>query len=380
MASRSRLNCYFCAICLSVAMWLVCTGLGYLVKENVHLAAFWFALDWVGVSFISVNVYAFSSVLLGLKRERRIVLGYSLAVIFSILTVTVNPLLAGVKHYPWGFFPLWNVKWSVVFLAFFFSYMGQAFTDYILCYVKTNNAIEKNKIKYMFLAFLIAYIGSVDYLPTFGLNVYPFGFLTITCFVAISGYTISRHRLMDITIIIRKTLIYSVVTGSLTILYLGVIALFARIFQGLAGYQTIFSSAVAAGMITVCFQPLRKKVQAFVDSKFFRQYVDREEKLYELSREVITHTTPEAMAQSLIRVLGDTLHPKSSALYLRSRDGNGFVLASQQGGIDLPITMAESNVLTNYFVDHPQPFVQQDLPIEGESLDTRRPPRSEEAA
>src|SRR5213083_2092035 len=112
--------------------------------------------------------------------------------------------------------------------------------------------------------------------------------------------------------------------GTLTVVYLGVVTLFAKVFEGLTGYQTFFSSAVAAGLITICFQPLRKRVQAFVDKKFFRQYVDREEKLYELSREVITHTTPEAMAQALIRVLGDTLHPKVGALFLKSRDGSGY--------------------------------------------------------
>ena len=115
---------------------------------------------------------------------------------------------------------------------------------------------------------------------------------------------------MDITVIIRKTLVYSSVMGILASIYLIVIAVFARLFEGLTGYQTVFSSTIAAALIAFCFQPLKKRVQMLVDRKFFRSYVDREEKLYELSREVITHTTPEAMAQALMRVLQESLHPK----------------------------------------------------------------------
>src|SRR5262249_42596697 len=138
----------------------------------------------------------------------------------------------------------------------------------------------------------------------YGLSIPPVGNILVSVYIFFVGYAIIKHRLMDITVIIRKTLVYSSVMGILTIAYVSVIALFSKAFEGLTGYETLYSPAIAAGLITVFFQPLRKRLQAFVDAKFFRQYVDREEKLYELSREVITHTTPETMGQSLIRVLG----------------------------------------------------------------------------
>jgi hypothetical protein len=95
---------------------------------------------------------------------------------------------------------------------------------------------------------------------------------------------------------------------------------------------------------------------------------------------VITHTTAEAMVDSLVRVLGDTLHPKSAAIYLRARDGDGFMLLSKNV-TGLPVKMEENNPLANYFADHSQPFVRQDLGENAaESLDTRRPQRKEDAA
>ena len=140
------------------------------------------------------------------------------------------------------------------------------------------------------------------------------------------------------------------------------------------------SSAIAAGLITVCFQPLRKRVQEFVDTKFFREYVDREEKLYELSREVITHTTPEAMSEALLRVITEALHPKVGALYLRSSDRLGFVRAAAPGSGNLPARMEEDNSLSHYFRDHPQPFVQDNESNVGGPQSTRAKDNREEAA
>jgi hypothetical protein len=193
-------------------------------------------------------------------------------------------------------------------------------------------------------------------------------------------YAITKHKLLDITPIIRKTIVYSVVMGTLTVIYISIVALFAHVFEGLTGYQTIFSSAMAAGLITIGFQPLRKRVQHFVDSKFFRQYVDREEKLYELSREVITHTTPEAMGSVLLRVIEEALHPKGGALFLRARDGSGFVPIASVGSSALPERMDEYNGLAQYFKEHPQPFVQDMSESIGRSESTRLKEEREDAA
>jgi hypothetical protein len=206
-SGRTRLNLYFAAICTSVIAWLIFTAIGYMVREDAHLARYWFQADWAGVSFISINVYAFSATLLQLRRPRSIAIGYLLALWFAISTIFFNPQMAGVKKYDWGFFPLRNIVWNIPFFLYFFGYMGQAFNDYIAAYIKTTNPLQKNRIKYMFLALLTAYTGSIDYLPTYGFDVYPFGFLGISSFVAISAYAIILHRLMDVNLAVRYTFI-----------------------------------------------------------------------------------------------------------------------------------------------------------------------------
>ena len=250
--------------------------------------------------------------------------------------------------------------------------------------LKVSDSHQQNVLRLILLSTAVGFCGGSAnlYVPYhswhYPLN--PYANLTIVLFVIMVCFAILKHRLMDITIIIRKTLIYSAVMGSLTAIYLATISVFSRVFAGLAGFQTVVSSAVAAGLIAFCFQPLRRRVQGFVDAKFFRQYVDRDEKLYELSREVITHTTPEAMGQALIHVLNETLHPKGGALFLRLPDGSGFARVSEIGISALPKRMDEDNELTRYFKDHPQPFVQDMSEEIGRSESTRSKEEREDAA
>src|SRR5258708_4906805 len=94
VASRlSKTNLYFGAFSLSIIVWLFFTGLGYLVKNDPALAAFWFQLDWIGVSFISVSVYTFAVHFVGKQRPALIILGYILASLFAVFTLTTNPMM-----------------------------------------------------------------------------------------------------------------------------------------------------------------------------------------------------------------------------------------------------------------------------------------------
>jgi signal transduction histidine kinase len=228
---RSKANLYFGAICLAIITWLFFTALGYLVRDNERLALFWFQLDWIGVSYISISVYAFVVHFLGKDRPLAIKTGYGLGSFFCLLTLTTNPMMIGVKKFPWGVFVQRDVHWSFFFFLFFFGYMVATFAEMIVAYRETRDPVRRNLIKYVLTAFSVAYLGSIDFLPTYGLNIYPWGFAAITAFVAITSYAILRHHLMDINIVIRKTLLYSVVSAGLTSIYVAIVTLLARLVE-----------------------------------------------------------------------------------------------------------------------------------------------------
>ena len=359
--SNSRLVNIFSIYTGCIGLWLF--GLYELtVAQNPSQGLFWGRFLNVAALFIPATFLHFVNLLIEPKRELSQQPSVVAAYVLSLLYMTMSPthyfIFGSTPKPDLYYFPQVGTFYPITVLSFF-VFVGWGHWKLYRAYLHSVG-LRRNHFKYVFVAYLVGYMGGTQaWLPMFGYRMIPYSITGLPICMAILSYAVVAHHLMDVSVIIRKTIIYAMVTGVLTLLYMGIVAAFAKIFAGLTGYQTVFSSAVAAGLITICFQPLRKRVQIMVDSKFFRQYVDREEKLYELSREVVTHTTPEAMAQALMRVLQDTLHPKVGALYLKSREGSGFLPTGAWGNRwELP--MPEDNPLARYFSDHPQPFVQEE--------------------
>ena len=109
----------------------------------------------------------------------------------------------------------------------------------------------------------------------------------------------------------------------------------------------------------------------WIDRIFFKKNEERDEKLYELSRDVMTHTSPEEMAETLIHVIRETLNPKVVALYLATQDGRGFEQLGSNSTGNLPGSMPEKNSLSTYFIDHTQPFILDHPKHNGELINTR---------
>jgi hypothetical protein len=361
--SSQKLGQFFFLCAISTAVWSFGYGLLFSTRDPekaIHFAR----IGYIGVVFMPTTIFQFVFEFIQERHKRFIALCYCTSLAF-LLVSRFDLFLHGVYHYKWGLYPKAGpLYW--VFILFFYIGWGTCiyylFRRYLEMRKEASAVVKRNQIKYVLFAFTVGFISFSDFLPNYHIDVYPCAYLAASGWLVIMAYGTLRHRVIDVNLIIRRTLIYSTVMVILGAGYLAIISVFAKMFQGLTGSQTIVSSSIAAGIVTLCFQPLRNKIRTLIDTKFFREYVDRDEKLYELSREVITHTTPEAMAEALMRVLGETLHPKVGALYLRARARPGYVPAAKWGECSLE-RMEEDNPLTRYFADHPQPFVQ-DAPAE----------------
>jgi signal transduction histidine kinase len=99
---------------------------------------------------------------------------------------------------------------------------------------------------------------------------YPFGFVAILVSLAIIAYAMLRHRLMDIEIVIKKTVYYSILTALLTGVFLSAIVVGDYWLRSTIGHGSVWLSIVAAFIVAMFFQPLRDAIQNIVDRLFFR--------------------------------------------------------------------------------------------------------------
>jgi hypothetical protein len=382
LRNQSQISVRFCIYTMSIGAW----SFGWarmVMSTNPEAGLFWARALHLGAIFIPTTFCHFAFSLFPeqftFQKKRMIALGYVSSCLFSLACFSSQFVPSTAPHSGMTYYPQPGFLY-VPFLLYFLIYVCLALVSLGKEFRKATG-IKRTQMQYVFVAYFIGYAGGAQaFLPVFRIHMPSYAMYSVPVGNGILAYSILAHRLMDINVIIRKTIVYSVVMGTLIAVYVATITLSAHLFEGLAGRETLFSSALAAGLITFFSQPLRKRVQHFVDSKFFRQYVDREEKLYELSREVITHTTPEAMGNALIHVLEQTLHPKTGALYLKSSGGVGFNRISIVNPETLPVVIADENDLTLYFKTHPQPFIREMEDENGESRSTRIEEKREGAA
>ncbi len=146
-------------------------------------------------------------------------------------------------------------------------------------------------------------------------NLAVFVFLLIPVAV---GIAILRYRLYDIDVIIRRTLVYGVLTAALALAYVAGVVTVSAITGAVTG-QANNNVAVAASTLAVAglFSPLRRRVQSFIDRRFYRRHYDSQQTVAAFSARLRDRLDPAAVGIELVAQVTTTVHPSGVSLWLR---------------------------------------------------------------
>jgi len=131
------------------------------------------------------------------------------------------------------------------------------------------------------------------------------------------GNAILRHRLYDIDIIIRRTLIYAVLTGILAAVYFGGIILTQQLFRAATGESSDLAIVVSTLLIAALFTPVRRRVQDAIDRRLYRRKYDVEQTLADFQKNLREDVDMETLKANLVGVVNDTMQPSSVRLWVR---------------------------------------------------------------
>jgi hypothetical protein len=133
------------------------------------------------------------------------------------------------------------------------------------------------------------------------------------------GIAILRYRLYDIDLLINRTLVYGSLTLMLALVYFGGVTATQAVFTVLTGQeeQPQLAIVVSTVVIAALFIPLRRRIQAFIDRRFYRRKYDARKTLDAFSAKLRNETDLEALSGDLVGVVRETMQPAHVSLWLR---------------------------------------------------------------
>jgi hypothetical protein len=183
-------------------------------------------------------------------------------------------------------------------------------------YTKVSGAVEKKQTKWFLYGLVMAFVPPmlVDFAVDYPTELDALAFMALPLGIGIS---ILRYRLFEIDVIIRKTLLYAILTGLLVLIYFGSVLLMQSLFETLTGQNSPIAIVISTLMIAAIFDPLRRGVQAVIDKRFFRRKFNAEQALSGFAVTLRSEMDIERLEKELLVVVQETMQPEETSLWLK---------------------------------------------------------------
>jgi signal transduction histidine kinase len=264
----------FVLVCLTTVWWQGAWAVLFNIRTE-ESAYLWIKIGYSGIIFIPFCFYHFISSLTKVEKGQKfIAFLYSIGTVFLILLWSSNYFIDGYYKYFWGYYPkagilhpLYLIFLAIATLRIFVMLLQSLRTEEM-------SAVRRNQIKYVLALIGIYAIAAFDFAINYGIEIYPFGFIFVIASLVAATYAIARYRLMDIHIVFKRTMAYSLSAGLLTGFFIIFVLSVINIFSTYTDVDSFKVSILAALVIAFLFNPLRNKIQSYIDKIFYKRTYD----------------------------------------------------------------------------------------------------------
>jgi hypothetical protein len=195
----------------------------------------------------------------------------------------------------------------------------------LLARLRGSKGVERQQVKWFTYAVaVLAISATLAYVVSESMGVVWLGWVSSVLVIAsvvglpvAVGIAILRYHLYNIDLIINRTLVYGPLTAVLAVLYFGSIVVLQLLFRALSGEGSQLVVVASTLTIAALFNPLRRRIQGFIDRSFYRRKYDAVKTLGAFSAKLRDETDLDALSDDLVGVVRETMQPAYVSLWLR---------------------------------------------------------------
>jgi signal transduction histidine kinase len=313
---KSGVNISFALATFSAGMWLTGIGLMY-CSTNAAIAFIWCRYYcWLGIIFITPYVYLFSSTWGRIplnKNAKFLSFSFIPAIIFYIFCISTYYIIQGVWLNPWGFYPHAG-RGEIILIIWFYILMIFSFRNFIKSYREEKISIRKKQTLFIIIAFVLGFLGSLDFLGNYGVPLYSVGGIFALIFSTTMAYAIVNYKLMEIETAIHKTIAWFLTSIAL-VAPLAALLYFTRHWYMRLNAFSLFGYLAAVLLLFLFFV---KFFQPKVDNLFQRGRAYIENVLNKFSDELVHLRNLEGLIDKISDTIIRTINVSKVTILLYS--------------------------------------------------------------
>ena len=345
-----------------------------ITAANKNIALFWNQFLYIGVTFMPVFFLHFVFEVLGLMNKRKILLlTYGIALLFSPFVFT-NLLVQDVI--PKLSFKYYMVPGRLYFLLVIYWFSFIAYGHYMLVkgYIYSSG-LKRNQIKYLLVASVIGYLGgATSFLPVFNIKVFPFGNYLIVFYAFIITYAIVKHRLMDISFVVKKGATYAY-ASFLLLIPLFLLVLYVQ--KSTFGHISLPFSVSILCIIFIAsyfFPQVKVKAERTIEQYIFKNKFDYKKTISDLSEAMVSILNINELCRKIITTTTEAMQVKTATIFILHAEDACYKLYESMG-------FNEDKVVSSYPKDdpfftwlerHDEIFIREELERYSSDADARK--------
>ena len=370
---KALVNRSFSIFVLLMAIWLFTNGMVDASRTNAQ-ALFWTKAALVGPALIPPTLLFFSAIFPTQTKPLKII-NWVLLYLPAAITLLLVPTSLNVESFkfkdpsigtsdPNNFKIIFGPLYTF-FTLYFLTYVGVILYKLFSGYKKSTGLVRK-QIFYVFLGLfgtILIAITTNAVLPLIGYSqLSGIGTSSSLILIGFVTYAIIRHRLMEIEIIIRRSVIYSTLLASLIVIYSVIVFGLNRLFlpTGGAAFPRV-TDLIAIVIVAFTVDPLRRFIEKATDRIFFKARYDAEEAIKNISETISEVLDLNQLLNSLRLTFNRTLKVNKIAIYVKA--DHRFEAIDNFGGFDksLNLGLEKKYFLNKYFKDNQNLVVTEEL-------------------